>query len=99
MATGRWYQCPRNTDTGHRFSDQLGFIPVQTRDYPPWPWWPLELLSRVAARKVGKGKLSERLVRGIEPEDVVTDWGEAAGSFAFPNPSYHDDDKETDNGR
>lgn len=63
-----WQPCRRSTITGHRIS-RPNFRPVQTRDYPIWPWWPLELLSRVAARKVGqtgKNKLPDRLVYGVE---------------------------------
>ena len=61
-----WYPTPRSETTGHKVSDQLDMQPVQTREYPIWPWWPLEFLMRIAARKVGSGKLPERLIRGVE---------------------------------
>jgi hypothetical protein len=67
--SGVWYPPPRSTRTGHRVSVREGWRPVETRRMPVWPWWPLEILSRVAARKVGKRKLPIAVVLGIEREE------------------------------
>lgn len=71
-----WYPPPRSTNTGHRVSDEPGLHPIKTSDYPWWPWWPLEFLMRVAARKIGRGKVPMRLINGLDSDlvNIDNDW-------------------------